>query len=501
MIVSWMLYSLLVSALVAAAAWVLEEVCRLLGRPVRWVWIGAMAATLALVALAPLRTTTPGTLAFDEAVIRRTAPIAAENADAGLLAALADAAAAVRDLAGDVLHDTASFGARIPGEALAAGWIALTAALLVIAAATLLRARRERRRWPLHDVAGTPVRVAPRIGPAVLGVRAPEVVVPRWLLEATPEEQRLVVLHEREHIRARDPLLLAVGCLAAALVPWNPAAWWMLRRLRTAVELDCDARVLRHGVRPAAYGTLLIDMAGRGPGLTLGAPALAGTPSSLERRIRAMNVRIPRFAPARAGLLGVLAMGALVAACETALPTTAEVDRMDVRAAETQATRYRMVGDDAKMTYFVDGKQVTAEEAHALTAGRIAQISVRKLNDGTGTFTITTGAAREGAEPLRENVTILRSDTAGGTRIRIRGNHAEGASVGPIRIPAGGGNFEGLMVIDGRIADPGAMRSIPPSSIDNVEVIKGPAAARLYPNNPRAAHGVIRITTKAAAQR
>ncbi|HLL84757.1 MAG TPA: M56 family metallopeptidase, partial [Longimicrobium sp.] len=275
MIVSWMLYSLLVSALVAAAAWVLEEVCRLLGRPVRWVWIGAMGATLALVALAPLRTSAATSLAFDASVVRRSAPLAAEDGGTGVLAALTDAATAVRDLAGDTLREAATLGARIPGEALAGAWLALTAALLAVATGTLLRAGRERRRWPLREVAGTPVRVAPRVGPAVLGLRQPEVVVPRWLLEATPEEQRLVVLHEREHIRARDPLLLAAGCLGAALVPWNPAAWWMLRRLRTAVELDCDARVLRHGVRPAAYGTLLIDMAGRGPGLTLGAPALA----------------------------------------------------------------------------------------------------------------------------------------------------------------------------------------------------------------------------------
>ncbi|HEX8209241.1 MAG TPA: M56 family metallopeptidase [Longimicrobium sp.] len=499
MIVSWMLYSLLVSVLVAAAAWVLEEVCRLLGRPVRWVWIGAMGATLALVALAPLRTSAPTSLAIDTAVVRRTAPVAADDTDAGLLAALTDAATAVRDLAGDTLRDAATLGARIPGEALAAGWLVLTAALLAIAAATLHRGNRERRRWPLHDVAGTPVRVAPRVGPAVLGVRTPEVVVPRWLLEATPEEQRLVVLHEREHIRARDPLLLAAGCLAAALVPWNPAAWWMLRRLRTAVELDCDARVLRHGVRPAAYGTLLIDMAGRGPGLTLGAPALAGTPSSLERRIRAMNVRIPRFAPARAGLLGVLAMGALVAACETALPTTAEVDRMDVRAAETQATRFRVVGDDANMTYFVDGKQVTAEEARAVAAGRIAQIAVRRKNDGTGTFTITTGAPTfEGTAHTRD-LTVFRNE-AGGAQIRIRGNNPNRESFGPVHARTGE-NFEGLMVVDGRITDPSAMRTIAPGSIDNVEVIKGPAAARLYPNDPRAAHGVIRITTKAGARR
>ena len=95
--------------------------------------------------------------------------------------------------------------------------MALSAAVLALAAVTVLRARRARRGWPLADVAGAHVRVSPRVGPAVLGIVRPEVVVPEWLLEAPAEEQRLVVLHEREHVRARDPLVLAAGCLAVAL--------------------------------------------------------------------------------------------------------------------------------------------------------------------------------------------------------------------------------------------------------------------------------------------
>jgi hypothetical protein len=44
MIASWMLYALLVTAMVGAAAWIMEEVCRLVGTPVRWVWLGALVA-------------------------------------------------------------------------------------------------------------------------------------------------------------------------------------------------------------------------------------------------------------------------------------------------------------------------------------------------------------------------------------------------------------------------------------------------------------------------
>ncbi|MFP4622689.1 MAG: M56 family metallopeptidase, partial [Gemmatimonadota bacterium] len=59
------------------------------------------------------------------------------------------------------------------------------------------------------------VRVAPAAGPAVMGLRCPEIVVPAWLLEASPEEQRLVVLHEREHLRAGVPC----GCPGRARRP------------------------------------------------------------------------------------------------------------------------------------------------------------------------------------------------------------------------------------------------------------------------------------------
>lgn len=497
MIASWMLYALLVSTLLGAAGWALEEVCRLLGRPVRWVWAGALAATLALVALAPLRTTPSAAPEIAGVMVRVTEPGAAPAAR-GPLAVLAGSVADLRATLDGAMASAASQAGEVPGWALGAGWAVLSLALLAVAWATLHHGRGARRRWPLHEMAGMPVRVAPRLGPAVLGVRAPEVVVPEWLLEVSPEEQRLVVLHEREHIRARDPLLLAAGCVAVALVPWVPAAWWMLLRLRLAVELDCDARVLRQGVRPFAYGTLLIEMAGRGPGLTLGAPAMAGSPSSLERRLRAMNVRLPRFAPARAGLLGILGVAVLAAACETSLPTTAEVERMDVASAESHASKFQLFeGGDLK--YTVDGKPVTAEEARALTGGRIAQIEVRRTPEG-GTVNITTGdmapSRRVRTPGATEDITILRGDSAG-TRVRI-------SEMAPSRSQAvrlrTGERFEGLTVVDGRIVSSAEMQSIAPGRIDQVEVIKGPAAARLYPNDPRAAHGVIRITTKRAAQ-
>src|SRR5204863_333892 len=80
--------------------------------------------------------------------------------------------------------------------------------------------RSSRRRWPETTLHGVPVRLSPETGPVVLGVLRPDVVIPRWLLEHDEVEQQLVVAHEAEHVRARDPLLLGAASMAMLLAPW-----------------------------------------------------------------------------------------------------------------------------------------------------------------------------------------------------------------------------------------------------------------------------------------
>ena len=107
--------------------------------------------------------------------------------------------------------------------------------------------RRAARRWPTVEVDGARVLVSERLGPAVFGLlrRASSC---RAGCSRQPEQMRVIALrHEREHVAARDHALLAVALLLMALAPWNPALWWQLRRLRFAIEIDCDARVTRRG--------------------------------------------------------------------------------------------------------------------------------------------------------------------------------------------------------------------------------------------------------------
>jgi TonB family protein len=127
------------------------------------------------------------------------------------------------------------------------------------------------------------------LGPAVVGFFNPKIVVPRWLLAAAAADRSAAIAHERSHIAARDSLLLLLGLLLVALMPWNLPLWWQLRKLRFAIEVDCDQRVLSGGASIASYGEMLLAVGQRNSRTPIGAIALTEPSSQLERRIRIMT--------------------------------------------------------------------------------------------------------------------------------------------------------------------------------------------------------------------
>ena len=142
--------------------------------------------------------------------------------------------------------------------------------------------RRSRRGPAVVD--GVPSVITDTIGPATVGVLRSRVVIPRWVLALPPVQRRYVLRHEQEHRDSRDTLLLFIASLAGVLIPWNLPVWWQLRRLRLAVEMDCDRRVVAALGDARAYGEMLLrvaEAASRSPGLQ---PALLGM-GMLERRI------------------------------------------------------------------------------------------------------------------------------------------------------------------------------------------------------------------------
>jgi hypothetical protein len=198
----------------------------------------------------------------------------------------------------------------------------------------LLRARR--KGWQQARLQGVDVQVSEAFGPAVIGITRLEIVVPTWVLRMSPTNQQLVLAHEQSHIDAQDPRLLVVATCLVALAPWNLFLWWQLHRLRLAMEVDCDRRVLRTGVNCSAYASTLLDCSVQRQTLPVVSAAMAEPASTLKRRIALMtSTRITQWGTT--AILGVLVAGAAAVAA-----TQVEPPR---KAAEPDLALQQYVGD------------------------------------------------------------------------------------------------------------------------------------------------------------
>lgn len=315
MIAAWAVYGIALTVLLALAARAAEETLDAWELPTRWVWAAAAAASVAVPALLRWDLVAEIGAGVGELLAAGGEGAAAGTGAGGLGAA--EALAAAPPPAGswpEILQFPAG-----ADRAVLALWAVGSALVLAGALRAWWRVRRGRRDWPSRRIAGTEVLVSGETGPAVSGLLDPVIVVPRRILDLPEEERRLVVAHERQHREAGDPALLAVGLAALAVCPWNPALWWVVRRLRLAVERDCDRRVLEAGVDPRAYGSVLLAEAGARPA-PLPAAALGHGRSHLEHRIRALARDVPRFRTLRSAV-AVIAAAALVAvACDAPTP-------------------------------------------------------------------------------------------------------------------------------------------------------------------------------------
>jgi len=284
--VAWATYLLVISAIVSLAALSFERAVRPYGFSTRWIWIGSLFASLLLpVALASTlsRTGSSATAAHSplRAATRGPAPAATPEWTAPVPVSLSRAGSA-----------------RLDGVVEAA-WIASSGAAVAVLICGWWYGRRRRRHWRRASVAGMELLVAEDAGPATIGLLHPQIIVPEWLLAAAPETLALVIAHERSHVEARDPALLGLGMGIAVLMPWNAFLWWQVHRLRLAIEVDCDRRVLRVGHDARLYARTLVDVTTRRPAYLGGLAVSPKSSSSIERRI--MLMKTPRIHGWRAG--------------------------------------------------------------------------------------------------------------------------------------------------------------------------------------------------------
>ncbi|HWG33837.1 MAG TPA: M56 family metallopeptidase [Gemmatimonadaceae bacterium] len=201
-------------------------------------------------------------------------------------------------------------------------WLVLSTSLLVWLAVGVLYWQRTRRSWRRMTLDGISIDVSAATGPAVVGLLSHRIVLPAWATRMQPEHRRLVLAHESEHINARDPERLMLAIVALVLMPWNIGLWWCAVRLRRAIELDCDMRVLERHPGAKDYGHVLLEVAARGRNsgpLAIPMVALLRLPSELELRLRAMTS--VRTMGMRSAILSVIAaVVAVSAAFSTPVP-------------------------------------------------------------------------------------------------------------------------------------------------------------------------------------
>jgi hypothetical protein len=292
-----------------------------------------------------------------------------------------------------------------------------------------------------------PVLVSPETGPAVVGLVRGRIVLPAWAVAGDAQARALVLEHEREHLRAGDPRLLAAGLVCAALMPWNPAVWWQLRRLRLAVEVDCDARVLARRGDVRAYGRVLLEVGRRAARTRLPAAAFSEPASSLERRIRIMTAPRVRRPIARAAGFGALAALLAAAACEAPQPVGPSVESTrtvsTAPGADGLHSKYSVaelmrryfpnivqngMSDGSSVAFVLSdaGEVVSAElvgsPGRTMSPGEVAAVAVgpgqpafrRVSPDRVASMTVVKGRAGEYA-PTPLNVIVVQLKGEGGT--------------------------------------------------------------------------------------
>lgn len=403
MIAAWMLYCVGIALAFVVVGHALERALHLAGRPTRWAWVVALTGSFLVPATAWL---VPD--AFRAVAVPVPEPIAYQP--------VADVDATVVGEAAVAAPAPVAPSALAPSDLdrpLAWSWAVASAALLAALSIAALRLAVQRRRWRATVVDGRRVLVSDDVGPAVAGVWAPRIVIPGWALGLAERQRELMLVHEEEHVRAGDPRLLAFGALALLLAPWNPALWWQMRRLRLAVEMDCDARVLAHGGHAPDYGELLLQVGRRRALPALSAPALGEPRSFLERRIRRMAAAMPRWRWLGAAAAIAVAGGAVAVACEAPRPVAPEtrvnqlasvpagVVSLDLVASEVRR-RWPWVIDDPRelWVYFVaDARDSVLEGGVTSLTQAVARKVVREMVEqgirGATVDSIGTVAARQ----------------------------------------------------------------------------------------------------------
>ena len=294
MMLPWMLYVVFVSLLLSGAALAAERIALARRAPARWHWVLSIAAS----ALVPV-------IVASAWVHVPRIPFLVSPAGSWQLVSLGRMTSSGLAPSAWVGGGTKSLSA-LPSLNTLLGWVwaGASGTLLLALLVSGTHLHRRKHRWERGTIAGTPVYITDDVGPAIVGLLCPRIAVPRWLTQTSAQTQELVVAHEQSHLEAHDVRIFTGALTVLVAMPWNLPLWWQLRRLRFAIEVDCDARVLQSGRDARIYGETLITIGQRQSGYIGAVAGMSESRTLLEKRLGIMIRE-----PARGWRLSTVALG------------------------------------------------------------------------------------------------------------------------------------------------------------------------------------------------
>lgn len=152
------------------------------------------------------------------------------------------------------------------------------------------------RQWSLHQSLGelTPLEngcylsQTSVIGPALIGVFKPKIVVPiDFERRFDDSEKAMIIAHEQAHRVSADMLVNAVTTLFQCIYWFNPIVHIAVHLLRLDQEISCDAKVVKQFPKQKKqYAQLLLEAELSQRDLPLNAFWLATSESALKQRVK-----------------------------------------------------------------------------------------------------------------------------------------------------------------------------------------------------------------------
>ncbi|MBS1927587.1 MAG: M56 family metallopeptidase [Chitinophagaceae bacterium] len=176
--------------------------------------------------------------------------------------------------------------------------------------------------------------------PVTFGMLKPVILLPVALLNhLSIKEVESIILHELQHIRAKDYIINWICIFSEIVFFFNPFILYIIKEIRQSREISCDAVVLDYKYSITDYATALLKVAR----MNLASPrfmlAAAGKGNgSLKRRIAFMRDRYPVVKRRNMGmriipfLLGIALVSVMVLSKKSNPIPIIEIDKEPVSA-------------------------------------------------------------------------------------------------------------------------------------------------------------------------